>query len=95
VDLPGKATLLVDSRSGGRGGSLSWLLLGMGSVASLAANVAVAEPDDVAAIRGILREAQEASWGSPGGSRSVWRPASLARVSPSALCRCSPVSSAA
>jgi hypothetical protein len=37
-------TLLADSRSGGRGGLLSWLLLGAGSVASLAANVAVAEP---------------------------------------------------
>jgi Protein of unknown function (DUF2637) len=37
-------TLLADSRSGGRGGSLSWLLLGAGSAASFAANVAVAEP---------------------------------------------------
>lgn len=37
-------TLLADSRSGGRGGALSWLLLGAGSVASLAANVAAAEP---------------------------------------------------
>jgi Protein of unknown function (DUF2637) len=37
-------TLLADSRSGCRGSSLSWLLLGAGSVASLAANVAVAEP---------------------------------------------------
>jgi Protein of unknown function (DUF2637) len=37
-------TLLADSRRGCRGGSLSWLLLGAGSVASLTANVAVAEP---------------------------------------------------
>ena len=37
-------TLLADSRSGNRGGALSWLLLSAGSVASLAANVAVAEP---------------------------------------------------
>lgn len=37
-------TLLADSRSGRRGGSLSWLLLASGGVASLAANVAVAEP---------------------------------------------------
>jgi hypothetical protein len=37
-------TLLADSRSGRRGGSLSWLLLAAGSVASLAANVAVARP---------------------------------------------------
>jgi Protein of unknown function (DUF2637) len=38
------ATLLADSRSGGRGGALAWTLLVTGSVASLAANVAVAEP---------------------------------------------------
>ena len=37
-------TLLADSRSGSRGGVLPWLLLAVGSVASLAANVAVAEP---------------------------------------------------
>ena len=37
-------TLLADSRSGGRGGVLPWVLLAARSVASLAANVAVAEP---------------------------------------------------
>lgn len=37
-------TLLADSRSGSRGGVLPWTLLVIGSVASLAANVAVAEP---------------------------------------------------
>ena len=37
-------TLLAESRSGGRGGFLPWGLLVAGSVASLAANVAVAEP---------------------------------------------------
>jgi hypothetical protein len=37
-------TLLADSRSGGRGGTLPWALLVVGSVASLAANVAVAQP---------------------------------------------------
>jgi uncharacterized protein DUF2637 len=37
-------TLLADSRSGGRGGVLPWALLVVGSVASLSANVAVAEP---------------------------------------------------
>jgi hypothetical protein len=37
-------TLLADSRSGGHGGILPWALLVVGSVASLAANVAVAEP---------------------------------------------------
>jgi hypothetical protein len=36
--------LLADSRSGGRGGLLPWALLVTGSVASLAAHVAVAEP---------------------------------------------------
>ena len=37
-------TLLADSRSGRNGGALPWALLVAGSVASLAANVAVAEP---------------------------------------------------
>jgi hypothetical protein len=36
--------LLAESRSGHRGGVLAWALLVAGSVASLAANVAVAEP---------------------------------------------------
>src|SRR3984957_2556788 len=37
-------TLLADSRTGRRGGVLPWALLVAGGVASLAANVAVAEP---------------------------------------------------
>jgi hypothetical protein len=37
-------TLLAESRSGGRGGLLPWALLVAGGVASLVANVAVAEP---------------------------------------------------
>jgi Protein of unknown function (DUF2637) len=37
-------TLLAESRSGGRGGLLPWVLLAVGSAGSLAANVAVAEP---------------------------------------------------
>jgi hypothetical protein len=37
-------TLLSESRSGNRGGVLPWALLVIGSLASLAANVAVAEP---------------------------------------------------
>jgi Protein of unknown function (DUF2637) len=37
-------TLLADSRAGGRGGILPWALLVTGSMASLAANVAVAQP---------------------------------------------------
>ena len=40
-------TLLADSRSGERGGFLPWALLIVGSVASLAANVAVAEPTTI------------------------------------------------
>src|SRR5215831_15627224 len=36
--------LLAESRSGGRGGLLAWALLVTGSLASLAANGAVAEP---------------------------------------------------
>jgi hypothetical protein len=40
-------TLLAESRSGQRGGALPWVLLVIGSVASLAANVAVAEPTAV------------------------------------------------
>jgi hypothetical protein len=37
-------TLLADSRAGARGGKLPWALLVVGSAASLAANVAVAQP---------------------------------------------------
>jgi len=37
-------TLLAESRSGRKGGALPWALLVAGSVASLAANVAVAQP---------------------------------------------------
>jgi hypothetical protein len=42
--VAGSTTLLAESRSGNRGGLLPWTLLVIGSVASLAANVAVAEP---------------------------------------------------
>jgi len=42
--LAASTTLLADSRSGRRGGVLPWASLVAGSVASLAANVAVAEP---------------------------------------------------
>src|SRR5579859_1600762 len=37
-------TLLAESRAGSRGGVMPWALLVVGSVTSLAANVAVAEP---------------------------------------------------
>ena len=42
--IAASTTLLADSRCGGRGGFLPWALLVSGSAASLAANVAVAEP---------------------------------------------------
>jgi hypothetical protein len=42
--IAASTTLLADSRSGIRGGALPWVLLALGSLASLAANVAVAEP---------------------------------------------------
>jgi hypothetical protein len=44
VIVAASTTLLVDSREGERGEVLRWMLLVVGSVASLAANVAVAEP---------------------------------------------------
>jgi hypothetical protein len=44
IIVAASTALLADSRSGGRGGVLPWALLVTGSVASLAANVAVAEP---------------------------------------------------
>jgi hypothetical protein len=37
-------TLFAESRAGRRGAALPWALLAAGSIASLAANVAVAEP---------------------------------------------------
>jgi hypothetical protein len=43
-------TLLADSRGGGWGGFLPWALLVAGSAASLAANVAVAEPTETGRI---------------------------------------------
>src|SRR5262245_12182361 len=42
--IAASTTLLAESRSGRRGGLLPWVLLVAGSVASLAANVAVDEP---------------------------------------------------
>jgi hypothetical protein len=42
--IAASSTLLAESRTGGRGGFLPWALLVIGSAASLAANVAVAQP---------------------------------------------------
>jgi hypothetical protein len=56
-------TLLADSRSAGRGGFLPWALLVIGSVASLAADVAVAEPSTASRVI--------AAWPSTQG-RDAW-----------------------
>ena len=67
-------TLLADSWSGLRGGALPWILLVIGSGASLAANVAVAEPTVMgnwlraaawagAWIAGVALLAQAGAWG--------------------------------
>jgi hypothetical protein len=56
-------TLLADSRAGSRGGLMPWALLVAGGVASLAANVAVAEPT--------LAGRVVAAWPSFGADRRV------------------------
>jgi hypothetical protein len=56
-------TLLADSRNGQRSGLLPWTLLVIGSTASLAANVAVAEPSLVGRLI--------AAWPSAGPDRLV------------------------
>ena len=54
MNVAASTTLLADSRSGRKGGALPWALLVAGSVASLAANVAVAEPSLIGqVIRGV------------------------------------------
>jgi hypothetical protein len=72
-------TLLADSRSGRRGGALPWVLLVVGSVASLVANVAVAEPSAtgrviaawpsfalIAAYELLMRQVRRSATGTPG-----------------------------
>jgi hypothetical protein len=62
-------TLLADSRTGRRGGLLPWTLLVAGSVASVAANVAVAEPTLIGRVIAAWSLAHRASDGSlPSGS---------------------------
>jgi hypothetical protein len=76
-------TLLAESRSGRRGGSLPWALLAVGSVASLAANVAVAEPTAtdrviaawpsfalIASYELLMRQIRSAAETTPSGPRS-------------------------
>jgi hypothetical protein len=91
-------TLLAESRSGGRGGFLPWALLVIGSAASLAANVAVAEPTGVgrliaawssfALIGSYELLMRQVRWlASPGGDRAVspanaGRPGSCRRAYP-------------
>jgi Protein of unknown function (DUF2637) len=80
-------TLLADSRCGCRGGSLSWLLLAAGSVASLAANVAVAEPTATGRVIAawpsfaligsyelLMRQVRSRAGKSPSGRRSAASP---------------------
>ena len=76
-------TLLADSRSGDRGGLMPWALLISGSAASLAANVAVAEPTVtgrviaawpsfslIAAYELLMRQVRRATKTAPAGARS-------------------------
>jgi hypothetical protein len=85
-------TLLADSRGGGRGGFLPWALLVAGSAASLAANVAVAEPTVtgrviaawpsfslIAAYELLMRQVRRAAEASPSRPRrQLSRPAATA-----------------
>ena len=61
-------TLLADSRSGRNGGALSWALLVAGSVANLAANVAVAEPPLVGRVIAARLRLHRLPRGAPGTS---------------------------
>src|SRR6266851_4361784 len=76
-----------DSRSGSRGGALPWALLVVGSVASLAANVALAEPTEtgrviaawptfalIAAYELLMRQVRHSATGSAGVRESSSRP---------------------
>jgi hypothetical protein len=76
-------TLLAESRGGGLGGILPWALLVTGSAASLAANVAVAEPAMtgpviaawpsfalIAAYELLMRQVRRAAEASPSRQRS-------------------------
>jgi hypothetical protein len=77
-------TLLAYSRSGDRGGILPWMLLVVGSAASLAANVAVAEPTAtgrviaawpsfalIAAYKLLMRQVRHSATSEP---HYIWRP---------------------
>lgn len=82
-------TLLTDSRAGERGGVLPWALLVAGSAASLAANVAVAQPTVagrviaawpsfalIGAYELLMRQIRRSAAG--GGSKQPRKPGSLA-----------------
>src|SRR5580700_8062397 len=86
-------TLLAESLSGGGGGFLPWALLVAGSVASLAANVAVAEPTAtgrmiaawpsfalIASYELLMRQVRRATYAGPRSSRSDPGRASLPSV---------------
>jgi len=80
-------TLLAESRSGTRGGYMPWVLLFTGSVASLAANVGVAEPTAtgrviaawpsfalIASYELLMRQVRRATQTFPSGARSKQSP---------------------
>jgi Protein of unknown function (DUF2637) len=84
-------TLLADSRVGGRGGFLPWTLLVSRNAASLAANVAFAEPTAtgrviaawpsfalIASYELLMRQARRAAETAASGRRSIRSPASAA-----------------
>ena len=90
-------TLLADSRAGARGGFLPWALLAIGSVASLAANVAVAEPTAtgrviaawpsfslIAAYELLMRQVRRAAQTVPSGARLRRSPGATASAAATA-----------
>lgn len=93
-------TLLADSRSGRRGGVLPWALLAIGSVASLAANVAVAEPTATGRVIAgwpsfaligsyelLMRQVRCTAAGAPQATATVGRLGQAAAAAPAAAMR--------
>jgi len=91
-------TLLAESRSGRQGGVLPWALLVVGSVASVAANVAVAEPTAtgrlvaawpsfalIASYELLMRQVRRAAESGTSAQESRRPPARPERVSSSGL----------
>ena len=96
--MAASTTLLAESRSGMRGGYLPWVLLVTGSVASLAANVAVAEPTAtsrviaawpsfalIASYELLMRQVRRAAQFAGSGARPERSSAAAARASGPAI----------